>query len=104
MSDVRTLSLVVFWVCIATYGDVQFKAARGILSAEFAIGLACYCCTALVAVATLHRQSWGWIILLWNCLSLALSLVLSVGLYHEPMTWRRGAAGALLLAAILLTE
>ena len=96
--------LVIAWVAIATYGDVLFKSSPSILSWRFLLAALSYLATSFIAFWTFRLQQWGWIILIWNGLSLALSLFLSVALFHEPFTWRRRLAACCLLAAILLTD
>lgn len=96
--------LVILWVVLASIADIRFKAANGHFTLDFWIGLACYASTALLALWTFNRQTWGWIVLLWNCVSLGLCMLLSVVLYHEPFTTRRLIASLLLLGAILLAD
>lgn len=96
--------LVVAWVAVATYGDVKFKEARAVMSAEFALGFASYAASTLFALATFRVAQWGWVFIAWNLLSLALGLVLAVLVFHEPFTARRAISAALLVAAMLLTE
>jgi hypothetical protein len=104
MTTPLSVMLVFFWVGIATYGDTLFKSAPSLASEKFLAGAAMYLVTSFFAFWTFKLQQWGWIILLWNSLSLALSLFLSVVLFSEPFTIRRRVASLLVLAAILLTE
>jgi hypothetical protein len=104
MQHLTAIALVLAWVVVATYADMQFKAAPEIMSSEFARGIAGYGASGFIAIAAFKQQSWGWIFIAWNCLSLTLGLVLAIAVYHEPMTWRRASASVLLIAAILLAE
>lgn len=104
MNLALSLALVLLWVAVATYGDVQFKAAPAIASRQFAFGFVSYCACSFIALETFRRQSFGWVIIAWNCLALGLGLAVAFGFFHEPMTWRRTLSAALLLAAILLVE
>jgi drug/metabolite transporter (DMT)-like permease len=94
--------MVLLWVAVATFADTRFKSAGSFWTRDFLIGTTCYCLTSVIALAAFRRQSWGWIILVWNILSLALSLLLSVTLYHEPFTRYRLVAALMLLGAFLL--
>jgi hypothetical protein len=104
MQQAAAIVLVLVWVAVATYADMQFKAATGVLSPEFARGIIGYGASGFVALAAFKQQSWGWIFIAWNCLSLAAGLTLAVAIYQEPMTWRRMSAAILLVAAMLLAE
>ena len=104
MTTLLALTLILIWVGIATYGDTLFKTATSVTSGKFVVGSATYFATSFFAFWTFKLQKFGWIILLWNSLSLALSLFLSVVMFGEPFTLRRRIAAALILAAILLTE
>lgn len=98
------VGLILVWVGIATYADTLFKGAPVITSTQFAGGLALYITSAFLAFWTLRLQKWGWIVIIWNSASLALSLFLSVAMFSEPFTIRRRVAGALVLVAILIAE
>jgi len=104
LTNALAIGLVVLWVGIATYGDTLFKSAPSLLSAQFAAAALTYFISSFFAFWTFKLQQWGWIILLWNSLSLALSLFLSVAMFAVPFTIRRRISAALVLAAILLTE
>lgn len=104
MTSLLAIALIVVWVGIATYGDTLFKSSTSLDSGRFVAASACYLATSFFAFWTFKLQQWGWIILLWNSLSLALSLALSVMVFGEPFTIRRRLAAAFVLAAILLTE
>lgn len=97
-----SLILVIAWVSVATFADTRFKAASGVATFDFWIAFSSYAVTSFIALATFRRQSWGWIILMWNILSLALSLALSVALYREPFTRHRLVAALMLFGAFLL--
>lgn len=100
-----SILLIMAWVAIATYGDVRFKAASGIfLGPDFAIGMLSYLATGVLAVFAFPRQQWGWTILLWNSLSLLLSICLSVWIFHEPLTAKRAIATGFVLTAIMLAD
>ena len=99
-----TLIILLGWVGIATYADVCFKNATGIQTRNFLIGFLCYALTTFFAIAAFKRQEFGWIIIVWNCLSLAISLVLSVAIFREHFTLRRGVASILIAIAIILAE
>lgn len=99
-----SLILVLVWVAVATFADTRFKAASGVWTFDFWIAFASYALCSFAALATFRRQSWGWIILMWNVLSLALSLVLSVVLYREPFTRHRVVAALMLFGAFLLVR
>lgn len=104
MNTALAIGLVLVWVGIATYGDTLFKSAPSLSSGLFLAAAGCYLVTSFFAFWTFRLQQWGWIILLWNSVSLALSLLLSVVMFGEPFTIRRRIAAVLVLAAILLTE
>jgi len=104
MTTLFAVTLILPWVGIATYGDTLFKSAPSLTSGKFVAASASYFVTSFFAFWTFKLQQWGWIILLWNSLSLALSLFLSVVMFEEPFTLRRRIAAAFVLAAILLTE
>jgi drug/metabolite transporter (DMT)-like permease len=97
-----SLLLVFSWVVVATFADTRFKAAAGVLTTDFWIGFASYAICSFGAIMAFRRASWGWIILIWNVLSLALSLFLSVVLYGEPLTRHRLVAALMLFGAFLL--
>jgi len=99
-----SLLLIFVWVALATYADTCFKACERLTGWRFLIGTSCYASCAFLAVATFRRQQWGWIVIVWNCVSLAVSMFLSVALYREPFTFRRIVASLLVLAAIFLAE
>ena len=104
MTTLLTIVLILFWVGIATYGDTMFKSAPSLMSGKFAAAAASYLATSFFAFWTFKLQQFGWILILWNSVSLALSLFLSVAMFGEPFTMRRRIAAILVLAAILLTE
>lgn len=97
-----SLILMLAWVAVATFADTRFKAASGVWTVSFAVAFASYALTSFIALVAFRRQSWGWIILIWNTLSLALSLVLSVILYREPFTTHRLVAALMLFGSFLL--
>ena len=97
-----SLLLVCTWVAVATFADMRFKAASGVWTFDFWIAFISYALCSFAALATFRRQSWGWIILMWNVLSLGLSLILSVVLYREPFTRHRMVAALLLFGAFML--
>jgi len=99
-----SLILVFAWVAVATFADTRFKAASGIATVDFWIAFLSYAVTSFIALATFRRESWGWIILMWNILSLALSLILSVAMYKEPFTRHRLVAALMLFGALLLVR
>jgi hypothetical protein len=102
---ILTIFLILVWVILATYGDVNFKAAYGSLTNRaFFSGVICYLACAPLAAIVFHRQTWGWIIILWNSCSLLLSIALSCSIYHEPLTMKRITATSLVLIAMLLAE
>jgi hypothetical protein len=96
--------LVVVWVGIATCGDIWLKQTRGFGTWCFAGGVVSYSLCAVMAVVTFRRAPWGWVLLAWNCLSLAIGLWMSVALFHERFTIKRGIAAVLLAAAICISE
>lgn len=96
--------LILLWVGIATYADTLFKSANSLNSGRFIAGAAGYLVTSLFAFWTFRLQQWGWIIILWNSTSLALSLFLSVAMFGEPFTLRRKISAVFVMIAILLTE
>jgi hypothetical protein len=104
LPKLTALLLVFAWVAGATFADMRFKAAREILSIDFALGFAGYAAMSFIAIATFRHASWGWIFIVWNVVSLAVGLALALAVYHEPMTLRRILATLLLLAAIFLAE
>ena len=85
---VGSLAVVLLLVALATYGDLRFKAAAGVIGANFFVGLACYMLTGFLALVAFNRQQWGWVFIVWNCVSLGLGMVLSVVLFREPFTSR----------------
>ncbi len=99
-----TLALVIGWVVLATYADTLFKSATSWRGTEFILGVTCYAACGVFALATFRRQQWGWVILVWNICSLAISMGLSVLIFHEPFTARRAIASALVLTASFLAE
>jgi hypothetical protein len=101
---VVSLAIVFVWVALATYADICFKAAAGAFGADFFLGLLCYTLTGFLALAAFNRQQWGWVFILWNCVSLVLGMVLSVVLFREPFTIKRAAASFFVLIAILLSD
>jgi drug/metabolite transporter (DMT)-like permease len=104
MNNALAICLVLLWVGIATYGDTLFKGAPALSSGKFACAMLAYLATSFLAFWTFKLQQWGWIVLLWNSLSLGVSLFLSVAMFGEPFTIRRRVAAVLVLAAMLLTE
>jgi uncharacterized membrane protein len=104
MTTLPAIILILLWVGIATYGDAMFKSAPSLMSGKFALAAASYLATSFFAFWTFKLQQWGWILILWNSISLALSLFLSVAMFGEPFTIRRRIAAVLVFAAILLTE
>ena len=96
--------LVVFWVAIGTWADTLLKQSMFLASWRFVVGATVYSSCSLLAFWTYRVQGFGWVVLFWNSLSLAVSLLLSVIMFGEPFTLRRRLAAALILAAILLTE
>lgn len=98
------VGIIVVWVCLATYGDTLFKSAPSIVSLRFAGGAMSYLLSSVLAFWGFKLKQWGWTILLWNSISLGLSLFLSVVLFGEPFTIRRKLATALVVAALLLAE
>jgi multidrug transporter EmrE-like cation transporter len=101
---IGSLLLVLLWVLVATYGDICFKQAATIASLSFAQGFVSYAACSFLALAAFQRQQWGWVFIVWNCLSLVLSMVLSVLLFQEELTSRRLVATVLVCVAILLAE
>ena len=99
-----SLTVVFFWVALATYADTCFKAASGIVTADFFVGSLCYLLTSFLAITAFHRQQWGWIFIIWNCFSLLVAMLLSVVLFREPFTLKRAAASTFVLLAILLSD
>jgi multidrug transporter EmrE-like cation transporter len=99
-----SVTLVIIWVALATWGDTLLKTAPRLGTIRFAVGGVIYFSCAFLAFWTYRLQGFGWVVLLWNSLSLALSLLLSVVVFQEPFTIRRRIATILVLAAILLTE
>jgi len=104
MTTLLTVVLVLFWVGIGTYGDTMFKTAPSLLSSKFAAAAASYLATSFFAFWAFRLQQFGLILILWNSVSLALSLFLSVAMFGEPFTIRRRVAAVLVFAAVLLTE
>jgi hypothetical protein len=97
--------LVLAWVGIVTYADTCFKAAAGRFDVwRFLIGFFCYGSTSVLAIVTFGQARWGWIIITWNCLSLGLNMLISVGMFHERFAVRRAIASVLVLAALFLAE
>ena len=99
-----SFAVVFLWVAVATYADIRFKAAAGLLSADFVLGILCYLLTGFLALVAFHKQQWGWVIIVWNCFSFILSMLLSVLLFREPFTVKRASASAFVLLAILLAD
>ena len=99
-----SLLLVLLWVGIATFADICFKGAGRFDTWRFGAGFLCYASTSFIAVATFNRQQWGWIVIVWNCLSLGISMYLSVTMFHERFSVRRAVASVLVLAAMFLAE
>src|SRR4051812_6959782 len=75
-----SLAVVFLWVALATYADIRFTAAPSFTSADFLAGSLCYALTGFLAVIAFHRQQWGWVIIVWNCVSFGLAMLLSVAL------------------------
>lgn len=103
-SGLMAVALIVVWVSLATYGDTLFKSAHSIASLRFVGGAMTYLLSSFLAFWGFKLKQWGWTILLWNSISLGLSLLLSVVLFGEPFTIRRKLAAALVVAALLLAE
>jgi hypothetical protein len=99
-----SLTIVFLWVALATFADIRFKLAASIATADFLVGAICYFLTSFLALAAFHRQQWGWTIIVWNCVSLALGMALSVFLFREPFTVKRVAASLFVFLAILLSD
>jgi len=104
MNTLLTIVLILLWVGIATYGDTMFKSAPSLGSGKFVAAAASYLATSFFAFWAFRLQQFGWVLILWNSVSLALSLFLSVAIFGEPFTIRRRVAAVLVLAAVLLTE
>lgn len=92
------------WVAIATAADYFFKFAPAIKSSEFLYGTMLYAICGYFAFTTFHDKSWSWVILMWNTVSLILSLILSVIVFHEPFTVRKLIAATALLIAVFMVE
>jgi len=88
----------------ADRGGPGLRAATSIVTADFFVGSLCYLLTSFLAITAFHRQQWGWIFIVWNCVSLALGMVLSVILFHEPITIKRAAASLFVFLVILLSD
>lgn len=99
-----SLFIVLLWVGLATYGDVCIKQAASVRTPTFWLGFACYALTSFLALIAFHRQQWGWIIIVWNCLALAVGISLSVFIFHEDLTPRRIIASVLVAIGIVLAE
>jgi multidrug transporter EmrE-like cation transporter len=99
-----SFGIVFLWVALATFADICFTTATRFTSADFLAGLLCYALTAFLASIAFHRQQWGWIIIVWSCFSFVLAMLLSVLLFREPFTFKRGLASAFVLLAILLND
>ena len=99
-----SITVVFLWVALATFGDIRFKAATGIATADFFVGALCYALTSFLAIVAFHRQQWGWIFIIWNCFSLLVAMLLSVVLFREPFTLKRAAASTFVVLAILLSD
>lgn len=95
---------VIVWVGIATCGDLWLKQTRGFGTWRFAAGTVAYALCAVMAVVTFRRAQWGWVLLAWNCLSLAVGMWMSVAMFHERFTLKRAIAAVLLAAAIVISE
>ena len=78
-----SLAVVFLWVALATYADIRFTAAPSFTSADFLAGSLCYALTGFLAVIAFHRQQWGWVIIVWNCASFGLAMLLSVALFRD---------------------
>jgi hypothetical protein len=104
MGSLQASFAIFLWVVLATCADILFKAAATFAGADFLVGLLCYVLTAFLAVIAFHRQLWGWVILVSNCLFLVLAMIISVVLFREPFTVKRAAASLFVLLAILLTD
>ena len=98
------LMLVVVWVGFATIGDICCKTTQGFATWRFAVALACYALCAVFAVVTFGRQQWGWVLIAWNGVNVAVGIWLSVSYFREPFTLKRAIATALVTAAIVIAE
>ena len=99
-----SIVLIIIWVAIGMFGDVFLRASQGFSTWRFVAGTALYASTSILAILTFRRQSWGWVILAWNCISIAIGMALSVIIFGERFTWKRLIAAALLTAAMFLAE
>jgi hypothetical protein len=104
MANAHAILLILIWVGIVTYCDALFKSAASMASTKFIVAASLYFGMSFLAFWTFKLKQFGWVILLWNSVSLAASLVLSVVAFREPFTIRRCAAAVLVLAAILVAE
>lgn len=104
-NEVLSLGLVLAWVVVAMCADVLFKKAPSLDSWQFWCGCFIYGWPCGIAAFYSYRlQQFGWLGLMWCSVSLAASLLLSVVLFSEPFTFRRGLSAVLVLVAILLIE
>src|SRR5215470_937782 len=87
-----SILLIIVWVAIGMFGDVFLRASHGFSTWRFVAGTALYGSTSILAILTFRRQSWGWVILAWNCVSIAAGMVLSIIIFGERFTLKRAIA------------
>ena len=102
--EMISVFLVFLWVTIATLADTFFKSAGTFNSRKFISGLLLYAVCAFFAIPVFRKQQFAWVVIIWNCLSLLLSMALSLWFYHEPFSLKRTIAVVLVFVAIFLTE
>lgn len=88
----------------AIIGAVILGIADMVLKRGRPIWLACllYTLTTWPALLAFRAANYRVIFNTWACAAVLFTVIVSVGYYHEPMTWRKWLASALVVTAMLL--
>lgn len=71
-------------------------------SGRWVQGSTLYLLSAVPAYMAFQSPSYRLIFNVWACAAIAFTLIVSIAYYHEPMTYKKYIASALILAAMIL--
>lgn len=78
-------SLLVWWCAVAAIGDMLFKQCQW-FDWKFFIGVLLYLSCPFYAVYCFHRKDFGSFVLLWNAVSVLISVGLALIVFKEKIT------------------
>lgn len=91
-------AVTAIWCGMAILADSVIK------NGSYVLGAVIYAACVLPAIYSFRNEEFGWVTVAWAAMSLLIGLLVSVVVFHEPLTGKRLLAAILAVVATVLLK